>query len=194
MAKSKYTKLCGHSLLSVQSCYMGEDHLLILNGRYKERVKRLQYADIEATLVCPTKTWHVVALISALFAFFFLMVALSHLGEPSFAWWIGLVCGLLLIFAYGLYVKGSAVVGVQTAVQTVVFEGVSTLRKARKVEAKLARRIEAEQGHLSTEALRAALLAKREARRRARNTPRNMGTPPPLRTGVVAPDDRSATA
>ena len=60
------------------------------------------------------------------------------------------------------FVEKSAVVGVQTAVQTVVLDGVRTIRKARKVESRLAERIEAEQGQLTTEALMESLALKRK--------------------------------
>ena len=62
----KFTKFSGRSLFSVQKSYLMDDHLLVVDGHYKETYKRLYYKDIEAVLVCPTASGTVLACIWAL--------------------------------------------------------------------------------------------------------------------------------
>lgn len=150
-----YKKLSGRSSMSVQQAYLGDDHLLIVDGQFKEQYKRLAYGDIEAILVCPTKTGGVFALILLL------------CGIPMLlSWPIGgsdyvplFIFGVIfsLFGAALLYGKGSVIFGVKTAVQTVVLSGINTRRKAAKAEVTLVAKIEHVQGALSDEQLQQAL-------------------------------------
>lgn len=154
MADGRYEKLVGRSLFSVQSCYLADDHLLILDGRYRERAKRIRYQDIEVVLICPTKSGAVLSLISALVGFIFLIVALSNAGSSALWVWMTLAVICWVVFGLGIYGKGSALMGIQTAVQTVQLEGVSNLRKAHKVAHRLNERIRSVQGEISVEAIK----------------------------------------
>ena len=185
MTARRYEKLVGRSLFSVQACYLGDDHLLILEGRFKERAKRIRYRDIEAMLICPTKSGAVLSLVSAMAGFIFLVVALANAGSPAL--WVGMVfalfCGAL--FARGVYGKGSALMGIQTAVQTVQLEGVSGMRQARKVGYRLHGRIRSVQGELTAEQIKAL-----KSRSKPGSRP-PAGGPPPLANRAAG---RPATA
>ena len=153
MGQVKYKKLVGRSLLSTQSCYLGEDHLLVLDGRFREQAKRIRYRDVEAVLICPTKAGSVWALLSALAALFFGVVAGANAGTE--AMWVAIVLAALcaVVFVRGVYVKGSALLGFQTGVQTVRIEGAGSLRKARRLAGQLIERVERAQGALSFDEL-----------------------------------------
>ncbi|MGJ8639111.1 MAG: hypothetical protein ACSHYA_06920 [Opitutaceae bacterium] len=157
MAKSNsdYRKLSGRSSMSVQKVYLGDDHVLVVDGQYKETYKRLAYSDIEAILVCPTKSASVIALILLLMGIP-MMLSLPISGVdlvPMF------IFGLIFSLIGGalLYGKGSVVFGIKTSVQTVVINGVNSRRKAAKAEAKLVTEIERVQGILTDEALQQAI-------------------------------------
>lgn len=177
----QYTKLSGRSVTSVQTCYLGEDHLLVLDGYYTETQRKLYYKDIEAILITKTNTGKVCGVIAILFLLLFLIIALSNLENGG---WIGAVIFMIfpaLFIAYIGYQNGTAAIGVQTSVQTATLDGVRTYRKARKVEAKLAKRIEAVQGRLTQEELEAALF------KDASSTPQAAGvTAPPIPPMPVA--------
>lgn len=187
MADGRYKKLVGRSLFSVQSCYLADDHLLILEGRYRERAKRIRYQDIEAVLICPTKSGAVLSLISALVGFILLIVALANAGSSALWVWLLLAVLCWIFFAGGIYGKGSALMGIQTAVQTVQLEGVSSMRKARKVAHRLNQRIRSVQGELGADDIR-----KFKSRRKPGPVP-STATPPPLASPkLAAPPDSFA--
>ncbi len=156
MAEKPYKKLSGRSVFSVQQAYLGKDHLLVADGTYQERVKRIGYADIEAILICPTKAGSIWSLIAALGGLLFTIISLANFGGVAFFIWLTIALVLWGIFGVGLYGRGSVVFGVQTAVQTVVLAGLSNQRKARWAKKMLAEHIEAVQGPLEVEVLRAA--------------------------------------
>lgn len=182
MADGKMQKLFGNSAFTLQSGYLAEDHLLIVDGRFQERYKRLRYADIQALLIRRTAAGKVLALCAGLGGFLFLIIALTQTGSSAWIAWGVIAIVSWAIFALLLYGRGSAQMGVQTAVQTVFLEGVTTLRKAEKVAVALTTRVEAVQGRLEPEALQAAL-DKQRAERRAHYTvssPPRPQTPPRL--------------
>jgi len=181
VADGQYEKLVGRSLFSVQTCYLGQDHLLVLDGRYRERAKRIRYEDIEAVLICPTKSGGIFSLISTLAGFALLIVALSNAGSSALWVWMTLAVICWAVFGLGIYGKGSALMGIQTAVQTVQLEGVSSLRKAWKVERRLNERIRAVQGALTVEQIKAF-----KSQSKAR-PPLPSPAPPPL-TSRVSPN------
>ena len=130
MARGGYRKFSGRSAFSVQKAYLGEDHLLIVEGVYKESTKRIRYEDIEAILICPTKTGAVMSMLAGLGTVLFTVVALANLQNSSFVLWLIVAVVTGAIFGLGLYHRGSAVFGVQTAVQTVVLAGLGSRRKS----------------------------------------------------------------
>lgn len=160
--------------MSVQRCYLAKDHLLIVDGAYRETIKRIRFQDIEAVLICPTKSGNVVALLCALAGFVFLILALAYTSSWALWLWLSFAAIAWAIFGFGIYGKGSALLGVQTAVQTVRLEGASTLRKARKVAHRLNQEIVSLQGQLSAEEI---------AQFKSQNKPRQslpVTAPPPL--------------
>lgn len=171
MAEKPYKKFSGRSVFSVQQAYLGEDHLLVVDGTYQERAKRIDYADIEAILVCPTKAGSIWSLIAALGGLLFTIVSLANFGGVAFFIWLTIALVLWGIFGVGLYGRGSVVFGVQTAVQTVVLAGLSNQRKAERAKRLLTERIEAVQGPLEAEALRAARSLQLQAERHAGGRP-----------------------
>ena len=156
MARDGYKKLSGRSAFSVQQAYLGEEHLVVVDGVYQERVKRIRYADIEAILICPTRSGAVLSLLTGLGTLLLTIVALANLHNSSFMAWLIVAVISGMIFVWGMYQQGSAVFGVQTAVQTVILPGLGTKRKAAKALVQLTQRVEAVQGQLSAEALQAA--------------------------------------
>lgn len=187
MADGQYQKLVGRSLFSVQSCYLSDDHLLILDGRYRERAKRIRYQDIEAVLICPTKSGAVLSLISALAGFILLIVALANAGSSALWVWLFLAVVCWLFFARGIYGKGSALMGIQTAVQTIQLEGVSSMRQARKVAHRLNERIRSVQGELGVDEIRELKLGTKSG------SGPSAATPPPLSSQkLVSPPDSLA--
>lgn len=190
MAAEKYIKLSGRSTFSVQEAYLGEDHLLVLDGVYQENAKRIDYADVEAILVCPTKSGSIVSLLAGLGGLLFTIVAMANVQNSSFIAWLIVAVVIWVIFGLGIYSRGSAIFGIQTAVQTVLVGGLGNRRKAYRAKRLLTERIEAVQGRLSAEALHEAQQAARSAAWEARGRPKpqagSSGPPPIQRDGGVA--------
>ena len=153
----KFTKFSGRSLFSVQKSYLMEDHLLVVDGYYTESYKRLYYKDIEAVLVCPTASGMVFACIWAFISVCMFLPLLrngfsvGYLTLAFFGMFPAIFAGVLF------YGGGSARFGIQTAVQTVLLDGIRSRRKARKVKQRLVEKVESVQGVLTESDLRAAL-------------------------------------
>ncbi|WP_309385119.1 hypothetical protein [Cerasicoccus frondis] len=145
----------GGSTFERQKVYFGEDHLLVIDGTYAERYRRLYYKDIQALLRIPTFSSVLIQLFLMMIMLFSLMGMASGANAPN---WGGLfvLVPTLLLFAYSLYLGRSCSVGLKTPVQIVRLPVFGTTRKARKFEANLTERIEAIQGRLTSEALQAA--------------------------------------
>lgn len=190
MTPGRYKKISGRSTFSVQKAYLGDDHLLVVDGVYQEQSKRIRYEDIQAILICPTKAGSVLALLTGLGGLLFSFLAAANWQNPSFVPWLIVAVVVWGIFGLGLYHQGSVVFGLQTAVQTVILGGLGTRRKADKGAALLAQRIEATQGRLSTEALQAAHQAQRSAAWAACGRPKptaGAAGPPPIHKIPSAP-------
>lgn len=183
----QYKKLSGRSTLSVQTAHLADDHLLIVHGRYVETYKRLYYNDIEAILICPTKTSQVMAILLTIVSVCFILpVAFGGLD-----YWPFLIFSVLFgVFAGVLfYGRGSVLFGVKTAVQTVILDGVSSRRRADKAEALLGAEIERVQGVLTESALQSAIYKDADSHRNrvgawAKQPP--VAAPPPLKVSPVA--------
>ncbi len=154
-ATQKYRKLAGRSSMSVQKAYLGDDHVLVVDGQFTETYKRLAYEDIQAILVCPTKSANIIALILLLVGIpMLLSLPVSGMDYiPMF------IFGLIFVGFGGLLLwgRGSVMFGIKTAVQTVVISGINSKRKAKKAEAKLVEAIERVQGVLTDEDLQQAI-------------------------------------
>jgi len=205
MARNGYRKLSGRTAVSLQQAYLGEDHLLVVEGAYRERVKRIDYEDIEAILICHTKSGGILSLFAGIGGLVLTLVTLSHWQEPTFPIWLGVTLITWLAFGVGVYGKGSALLGVQTAVQTVILAGANTRRKSAKAMTRLAERVMAVQGPVSPDDLesahakgRAAIWAARKPsrhrfqgkRKKKGPPPIQRSQPPPLRDGQTAETDR----
>ena len=183
----QYKKLSGRSTLSVQTAHLGDDHLLIVDGRYVETYKRLYYNDIEAILVCPTKTSQVMAILLTIVSVCFILpVVFGGMG-----YWPFLIFSVLFgVFAGVLfYGQGSVLFGVKTAVQTVILDGVSSRRKAYKAEALLGAEIERVQGVLTEQSLQSAIYKDADSHRNrvgAWAKQPAVAAPPPLKVPPVA--------
>ncbi|WP_269524625.1 hypothetical protein [Coraliomargarita parva] len=180
-----YQRLSNYTLTSLQTAYLGEDHLLVIDGRFKERYRRLRYEDIEALLICPTKQGSVMSLLFALAGMALIPASLSTYGEPGFIVILILLAVCWIAFGFGIYGRGSVRFGVKTAVQTVVLEGVNTRRKAARAEERLSNHIEAIQGVLTDPELEAAIQARidrRKVLREQRLAPPPPVSPPPLQS------------
>lgn len=182
-------KLFGRGALTLQSGYLTEEHLLIVDGRFQERYKRLKYSDIQALLIRQTGAGKVAGLFGGLGGFLFVIVALTHLDSRAWIVWAVIALISWSIFGLTLYGRGSVQMGVQTAVQTVYLDGVKSLRRAEKVADTLSVRIESAQGRLEPEALRAALEAQRAGRKAsdARGEQNRPQMPPPVKEELKPP-------
>lgn len=184
-----YKKFSGRSALNVQQAYLGPDHLLVVDGVYQERVKRIDYTDIQAILICPTKGGSILSLIYGLGGLLTTGIALAEWQGGAFVFWLIPALVLWVLFGLGIYQRGSAVFGIQTAVQTVLLPGLSGRRKAERARQLLAERIVAAQGPLDEAALRTVrarrLTSERHAgpRSLAAASPRVASMPPPIQPG-----------
>lgn len=176
-----YEKLSGNSLFSVQSSFLGTDHILVVNGRFTETFRQLYYKDIEAILVANTRSGLFVGIVFFMLSLLFGVLAFSYRNSGGF-WALLICCGICaLAMIFQLYGKGSSVFGVKTAVQTVVITGINTKRRVEKAENLLSEKIESVQGRLSIEDLRSAIvLAKEQERAIAAAKATKVPTPPPI--------------
>lgn len=145
----------GGSLFGRQKLYFGEDHLLVIDGTYVERYRRLYYKDIQALLRYRTWSSIVIQLFLAMIIFFGVIGVFTGATAPNW-WWLFLIVPISVILAYTFYAGRSCAVGVKTQVQLVRLTAIGGVRKARKFEQQLSERIEATQGALTSEALHAA--------------------------------------
>lgn len=157
---ASYRQLIGRGLTSSQACYLGEQHLLVLNGRFKEQQKRIEYKDIQAVLIISTSVGKIWSFLFGLVGVFVVLGALVNFGKGSFVTLVVLSVLCWSVFGYLLYQQGTARLAVQTAVQRVFLESVRTLRQARRVDRMLADAVEGVQGRLTQEAYDRALYPK----------------------------------
>ena len=150
--QAQYTKLSGRSTFSVQKSFLAEDHLLVVDGHYTETYKRLYFKDIEAVLVCPTSSGMIIAAIMTLLSASLVLLGITNDLLFTIPAIIPAIFAILLFYG-----GGSVRFGVQTAVQTVLLDGVKSKRKARKVKDQLVAQVERVQGVLTEPMLRAVL-------------------------------------
>lgn len=188
--QTKYRKLSGRSTLSVQKSYLAEDHLLVVDGHYKETYRRLYFEDIEAILVCPTASGKVIAVIMTILSVcMMLLPILNGLDYLPLAIILGIIPA---IFAVALFYGGGSVLfGVQTAVQLAVLNGVNSQRKANKARRMLVAEVERVQGGLSASILQAGL--KKDTNREKGSVQREEGAsiPPPSEDSQIRPSYES---
>ncbi|GEM_PF-4388530 len=156
-SKPQYQKFSKRSTFSVQTAYLADDHLLVLDGTYAETRRKLAFKDIEAILISPSRGGIIWGLVFGLAAFASFVAVLVNLSEGLYlpVSIVSLLCfgGLAAHFIYG---QGSALFGVKTAVQTVVIHGINSRRKANRAMVQLTAIIEGVQGQLTEEALETA--------------------------------------
>lgn len=152
----KYKKVAaGGGSFERQKLYFGDDHLLVIDGTYSERYRRLYYKDIQALLRYPTAGS---IILQVILIFILIPSLIGLLSGDEFAWgYLFPIVPIGLILAYSIYLGRSCRIALKTQVQLVRLSAVGNLRKARKFEARLTERVEQAQGRLTAEALQDAL-------------------------------------
>lgn len=179
--KSRYEKLTNGGLLIAQEVYVSEEHLLVIEGLFNERYRRIHYKDIQALLSTRSPVGLVLGIIFGLLGILFLSFTIGLNTAPEKI--IFAILTLLCVFGVIVQIhgRGSAAFGIQTAVQTVRLYSVNNVRKVERAENILIDKIETVQGQLTREALQAALQAEKE-RVRQTVSPPSMHQPPPIPT------------
>jgi len=155
-----YRRLPGRIWLSVagrHSLWLGPDHLLSVRSlHFTEEYRRFDYGDVQALLLRPTARRAVYAgVLGALTA----LLGLSVLASSGPVALIPAVPGglALLLFAANWLRGPSCACQLRTAVHTEDLPSLRRVRPARKALGLLRERVEAVQGRLTREALRARL-------------------------------------
>lgn len=153
MAERLYRRLPGRGsgLLTTATLWEADDHLLLVEStRINETYKRFFYRDIQAIVICRTKTGLVTSSIAALVTLIFgAFTAGTSVMELQIN--MGILTGLSALVALVSFVKGSTCRCIlRTAVQTQTLRSLGRLRKARKVCRRLQPKIEAAQAQPST--------------------------------------------
>jgi len=146
-----YQKLAGRGSISGnQGLYLANDHLLITDGYYKQRYRRLYLKDIQALIWCPSSGYVPVAVMLCITVGALFLGSLTSLHDPILPWFYFCInIPFMLMLASHLYQAGSVEFGLQTSVQTIKLDCVASLRKARKVEQQITKAVEAIQGSLT---------------------------------------------
>lgn len=148
MAERIYKRLpgTGYGALSISSLWEAKDHLLLVNSyRFAESYRRFFYRDIQAIVLCRTRTW---LILGSVFAIPALVLAALAATETSTATQIvfgilAALCGLVAAFQF---LSGPTCrCTLRTAVQTHRLGSVTRLRVARKVISRIQPAIEAAQ-------------------------------------------------
>jgi hypothetical protein len=136
--------------------WQGRDHLLLVyNSVYAEDYRRFYYRDIQAMVARKTASGMAWNIVLALFSAFVAALAISTPDrEGSIALWS--LAGLFLLMLLINVLRGpTCVTHLQTAVSREDLPSLNRLRVARKVIGRLRPLIEAAQGALSPEEMRA---------------------------------------
>lgn len=150
MAKTaKYRKICGRSSLSrsahsSQRLYLGSDHLLAVEGYYRESYRRFFFRDIEAIVYRETKTGLIVNLIcGTVLALSLLGILNGDLGFAVLAWIFGVPT--LIVLVLNLIKGPTCSCSMVTAVQNERLDCVSRRRKFNRLLATLLPEIDSAQ-------------------------------------------------
>ncbi|MDX2111649.1 MAG: hypothetical protein SFY80_15565 [Verrucomicrobiota bacterium] len=131
LSAKTYKKLFGRSSFSVQKLYRGVDHLLLVDGQYREEYRRFYYKDIAGIVVRNTATWKVCNWIFGVLLFLFLVGSLSSSdAKPAFIIWFVIV---LLPFLYNLLRGQTVQCAIKTVVRQEVIHCISRKSKAQKL-------------------------------------------------------------
>jgi len=151
MPSRKYKRIGSSNGLFRQSIFLGDDHLLIVDGVYKEAYRRLFFSDIQALISGPTSRTLVVLTFSGLTLS---ATTLAFLAQ-GFAWgWLVIMLPTTALIAQSLWGGGSREFAIKTAFQLVRLSAVGNRRAAQKLEDQLSPEIERVQGRLSSDTLR----------------------------------------
>ena len=163
--KKSYKKLPGRAtgLYRRSRLWLGSDHLLAVESNaYQESYQRYYFKDIQALVLRKTvkgKILNGLIGIPALLA----AVKLSTSpvwNDPAWAWYWGIVTGILLVLLLGNLFKGATCVcHLRTPISTEQLPSLHRLRTARKVRDRLKPLIEQEQGRLDHEQMLQAVAA-----------------------------------
>jgi uncharacterized membrane protein len=136
--------------------WQGRDHLLLVyNSGYAEDYKRFYYRDIQAIVTRKTARGMVWNIVLALFAVFFAALAFTT-SDREGTIVLGSFAGFFLLLLLTNALRGpTCVTHLQTAVSREDLPSLNRLRVTRKVVGRLRPLIEAAQGALSAEEMRA---------------------------------------
>jgi len=172
----KYKRLMGRSGLSRQRVYLGDDHVLVVDGFLTETYRRFYFRDIEAIMLRKTASGLIVFIILAVLLFPFVFMMFSP-GIIARRFGIVFAATLFILLAANTLEGPTCSCRFITAVQSERLTSIVRLRKAHKILQQVLPRIQAAQGEFDPLALRRQL-----ARRQAPLMP------PPLPEDTVTPD------
>ena len=181
MADREYTRLTWArrnpkpALLSTasSSLWLGKDHLLVVESNgYTERYRRFYFKDIQALIICKTKTGLIRAIILGALGLFFGLLAVALRDEPVALYFMGGMALLLVVSAVADALYGpTALCSLRTAVQTEELPSLKRIRRAREVLEVLKPLLTAAQGTLSPEEVAAQVQTRPAPAEPATHTP-----------------------
>jgi len=147
MAARPYKRLPGRGsgALNLATLWEGDDHLLLVEShRVSESYKRFFYRDIQAIIVCQTKTGHIIMIVLAVLTLLFAIPAFFVAPEGAIA--LGIAAGFfLLLTAISFFAGPTCRCTLRTAVQTQPLTSLGRIRNARKALARIQTQIAAVQ-------------------------------------------------
>jgi len=154
MAEKKYRRLCSGGLGARQAIFLADDHLLVVDGSYKQTYRRLFYSDIQALISRSTQTALGVRALAGLG----LLVAVLGIAGGGWHWgWLFLIVPCILVMGASIWAGGSREVAVKTPIQLVRLPSVGNRRAAQKFEEQVSAEVERVQGRLTSEVLQQAI-------------------------------------
>jgi hypothetical protein len=150
MAAKAYKRLPGrgNGMLNATSLWEGDDHLLlVMSHRVSESYKRFLYRDIQAIVICQTRTSLITNIVLGAMGLMFSIPALLVLASNSeLAIAFGIVAGLFFFLTLLNYFRGkSCRCTLRTAVQSHDLPSLGSLQNARKALARIQSKIVASQ-------------------------------------------------
>lgn len=139
--------------------WAGKDHLLLVyNSGYTEDYKRFYYRDIQAVVTRKTGRGVVWSTVLGLFAVFFAALSSTTGKDAAVVFWV--IAGSFFALLLANILRGpTCITHLQTAVSREELPSLDRLRKANKVIERLRPLIEAAQGTISREEMRARATA-----------------------------------
>lgn len=147
MAHRPYKRLPGRSsgFFNIATLWEADDHLLLVeSSRISETYRRFFYRDIQAIVICETKTGLIVNAVLIVIGFIFGGAALA--GTPETAAIFGTLSGLFFLGVLINTLRGPTCrCTLRTAVQTQKLPSLNRVPRARKILSRLQPQIAAAQ-------------------------------------------------